>query len=97
MELSREGSPPAELRRRQVLLDADEFVTKYKLDEMRDEIRTAAFLVDDPGNIECVEGLTDGDLRTLTLESRPTPIFSRTLINWFSAFPCVCTTGGVAW
>ncbi|KAL6230636.1 hypothetical protein BDW75DRAFT_234240 [Aspergillus navahoensis] len=79
---------------RHLVLDADEFVTKYELDDLRNEIRTGALLVNDPDHAGCVEGLSDAEIRALAMEKQPTPIFSRTIVNWFWTFPCVCTIGG---
>ncbi|KAL4982443.1 hypothetical protein BDW68DRAFT_58066 [Aspergillus falconensis] len=80
-----------------LVLDADEFVTKYELDDLRNEIRTGAFLVNDPDHAGCLESLSDAEIRALALEKQPTPIFSRTIVNWFWSFPCVCTIGGLLW
>lgn len=81
----------SDLRRHQILLDADEFVTKYDLDDLRSEIRTGALLLEDPDH---VEGLTDADVAALAQEKRPTPIFSNELIK---EFPYVCSVGGFFW
>ncbi|KAL4744962.1 hypothetical protein BDW72DRAFT_187585 [Aspergillus terricola var. indicus] len=86
-----------DLRSHHILLDADEFVTKYDLDDLRDEIRTGALLVDDPDHLGCVEGLADEEARALALERQPIPVFSRTLFSWPWRFPCVCTIGGLLW
>ncbi|GLA22739.1 hypothetical protein M752DRAFT_338228 [Aspergillus phoenicis ATCC 13157] len=86
-----------DLRSHHILLDADEFVTKYDIDDLRDEIRTGALLVDDPDHIGCFECLADEETRALALERQPIPVFSRTLFNWPWRFPCVCTIGGLLW
>lgn len=81
----------SDLRRRQILLDADEFVTKYDLDDLRGEIRTGALLLEDPDH---VEGLTDADVSALAQEKRPGPVFSS---NPIKKFPYVCSIGGLLW
>ncbi|KAI9367314.1 hypothetical protein BJX61DRAFT_529024 [Aspergillus egyptiacus] len=96
----REGTtsrPRSDLRYRQILLDADEFTTKYELDDVRTEIRAAALMLDDPDDIGRVEGLTEGDVAALRLERRPPPIFSRIIVDWWWSFPRVCTIGGILW
>ncbi|GLA53833.1 hypothetical protein AnigIFM63604_011137 [Aspergillus niger] len=62
-----------DLRSHHILLDADEFVTKYDIDDLRDEIRTGALLVDDPDHIGCFECLADEETRALALERQPIP------------------------
>lgn len=81
----------SDLRCHQILLDADEFVTKYDLDDLRNEIRTGALLLEDPDH---VEGLTDADIGALAEEKRPIPIFSRSLIK---ELPHVCYIGIMLW
>ncbi|KAL5041127.1 hypothetical protein BDW71DRAFT_212414 [Aspergillus fruticulosus] len=48
-------------RDRHVLLDVDEFVTKYELDDLRNDIRTGALLLNDSDHIESMERLPDVD------------------------------------
>ncbi|KAL4932161.1 major facilitator superfamily domain-containing protein [Aspergillus undulatus] len=95
-DIGREGTfqITSDARHRQLLLDADEFVTKYELDELRGEIRTGALLLDSPTHTGCVEHLTDEEIRMLSSEDRPPPFIKGTL-NWWWRFPCLCTVGGL--
>ncbi|PYH41657.1 uncharacterized protein BP01DRAFT_406723 [Aspergillus saccharolyticus JOP 1030-1] len=83
-------------RNRQVLLDADEFVTKYELDDIRDQIRIGALLLDDPNNIEGINGLTDEDIQTLKAERLVPPLNLKLIASvWWLDYPRLSCAGGV--
>ncbi|KAL2800342.1 hypothetical protein BJX66DRAFT_332482 [Aspergillus keveii] len=95
---SHQGTPVTEsdLRYRQILLDADEFVTKYGLDDIRGEIRAGALLLETHDNLESIEGLTEEAIAALKTESAPKAFLSLTeIFTWWRTFPCVCTIGGL--
>jgi hypothetical protein len=96
--MSSQGTPVSEsnLRYRQILLDADEFVTKYELDDIRGEIRAGALLLETHDNLESIEGLTEEAIAALKTESAPKAFLSLTeIFTWWRTFPCVCTIGGL--
>ncbi|KAJ0421809.1 hypothetical protein BJY00DRAFT_281807 [Aspergillus carlsbadensis] len=95
---SHQGTPVAESdpRYRQILLDADEFVTKYGLDDIRSEIRAGALLLEPHDNLESIKGLTDEAIAALKRESAPKAFLSLSeIFTWWRTFPCACTIGGV--
>ncbi|KAH8434583.1 uncharacterized protein LDX57_012226 [Aspergillus melleus] len=59
----------------QVLLDADEFITKYELHDLRDILRKGALLAHDPTNASYAEGLTrEPPILANTIAARPSSI-----------------------
>ncbi|KAL3443988.1 hypothetical protein BJX65DRAFT_284094 [Aspergillus insuetus] len=83
-------------RYRQILIDADEFVTKYELDDIRGEIRAGTLLLELHDNLESIEGLTEEAIADLKTESAPKAFLSLTeIFTWWRTFPCVCTIGGL--
>ncbi|BCR96271.1 uncharacterized protein AKAW2_21211S [Aspergillus luchuensis] len=53
------------LDKAEILLEADEFVTKYNLHDSRDLIRKGALLSYDPHDYARVDGLTDDEITAL--------------------------------
>ncbi|GLA35561.1 hypothetical protein AnigIFM63309_011405 [Aspergillus niger] len=49
----------------QILLEADEFVTRYNLHDSRDSIRKGALLAYDPHDYARIDGLTDAEITAL--------------------------------
>jgi hypothetical protein len=83
--MSSQGTPVTESdpRHRQILLDADEFVTKYELDDIRGEIRAGALLLEPHDNLEIIEGLTEEAIAVLRNESAPKAFLSLTeIFTW---------------
>ncbi|KAI9037044.1 uncharacterized protein KD926_000911 [Aspergillus affinis] len=67
----------------QVLLNADEFITKYELHDLRDILRKGALLAHDPTNASYAKGLEqDPPILANTIAARP-PSFRRMLQFWF--------------
>lgn len=61
-----------------MLLDADEFITKYELYDVREILRKGALLAHDPTNVVYVEELRQASAETHTgaIPSRPPSIGS---------------------
>ncbi|KAL4961581.1 uncharacterized protein BDV14DRAFT_180152 [Aspergillus stella-maris] len=99
----REGSLPqvfegrTEGRERQILLDADEIITKYGLDDLRKELRMGAFLLEDPDHVGWVEDLTDEDMKALEMENKHFGLHSKEMAEYTRDFPHVCVAGGMFW
>ncbi|KAL3263920.1 hypothetical protein ABHI18_001322 [Aspergillus niger] len=53
------------LDKAQILLEADEFVTRYNLHDSRDSIRKGALLAYDPHDYARIDGLTDAEITAL--------------------------------
>ncbi|OJJ77885.1 hypothetical protein ASPBRDRAFT_112571, partial [Aspergillus brasiliensis CBS 101740] len=53
------------LDKAQILLEADEFVTRFNLHDSRDLIRKGALLSHDPHDYARVDGLTDDEITAL--------------------------------
>ncbi|GLA04639.1 hypothetical protein AnigIFM60653_004697 [Aspergillus niger] len=53
------------LDKAQILLEADEFVTRYNLHDSRDSIRKGALLAYDPHDYARIDGLTDAEIIAL--------------------------------
>lgn len=58
-----------------MLLDADEYIAKYELHDLRDILRKGALLAHDPTNASYAEGLTrDPPILANTIAARPPSI-----------------------
>jgi hypothetical protein len=60
------------LDRRQILLEADEFVTKHNLHDIRDLIRMGALLFHEPQDFVRVEDLTEDEIASWCGEEETT-------------------------
>ncbi|GES57122.1 MFS general substrate transporter [Aspergillus terreus] len=87
-----DGRPQNE---RQLLLEADELVTQYALDDIRNQIRKAALLIDDPDNLDRVAGLTEEETDALQGKSKKRSCCSRFLFRRWGLPTYLCHVGGV--
>lgn len=80
---------------RQLLLEADELVTQYALDDIRNQIRKAALLIDDPDNLDRVAGLTEEEIDALQGKKKKRSCCSRFLFRRWGLPTYLCHVGGV--
>lgn len=56
------------MNQRQILLNVDEFATKYELDDIRVQLRKGAIVAHSPEDFWLVEGLNSDDVMALSSE-----------------------------